>query len=160
LSVHIEINLTTQQLTLLDDKQVLREYSISSAINGNGEQINSGCTPRGMHKIRIKIGHDCQVNTIFKARRPTGEIYSPELDLQFPERDWILSRIIWLTGTQSGVNRSGKVDTLKRFIYIHGCPDVFPMGEPLSHGCIRMKNDDIMELFDLVHNQMPVFIHE
>ena len=159
-SRRIEINLARQQLQLLENNAVIRQYSISSALNGPGEKTGSGCTPRGQHKIRIKIGRDCAANTVFQARRSTGELYSAELAAQFPERDWILARIIWLTGTQPGINRGGQVDTLKRFIYLHGCPDSEPMGVPRSHGCIRMRNHDIIELFELVDAGMPVLISE
>jgi hypothetical protein len=157
-SRHIEISLAKQQLRLLENNAVIRQYSISSALNGPGEKNASGCTPRGEHKIRIKIGHGCDANTVFQARRPTGELYSAELAKKFPERDWILSRIIWLTGTQSGINRGGEVDTLRRYIYLHGCPDSEPMGVPCSHGCIRMRNEDIIDLFELVDAGMPVLI--
>lgn len=142
------------------DNMPIRElqYRISTALNGPGECQGSGCTPRGWHRIRLRIGHNCPKNTVFVERRPTGEIYSAELAAQFPQRDWILTRILWLTGLESGRNRGGKVDTLRRFIYIHGCPDTEPMGIPKSHGCIRMDNLDLMELFDLVHNGMLVHI--
>ena len=156
----IEVNLAQQQLMLFENDIEIRRYSISSALNGPGEQNGSGCTPRGEHKIRMKIGEGCAVNTVFQGRRVTGEIYTPQLAQQFPDRDWILSRIIWLTGTQSGINRGGEVDTLRRYIYLHGCPDSEPMGQPRSHGCIRMRNADIIDLFDQVEKQMPVLINE
>jgi len=134
----------------MEDGCVLASYAISSARNGPGEQRDSGCTPRGLHRVRIRIGDGCPEGTVFLGRRPTGEIYQPELAERFPERDWILTRILWLTGMESGRNRGGCVDTLRRYIYIHGCPDTEPMGEPCSHGCIRMRNADLMELFELV----------
>lgn len=120
--------------------------------------MDSGCTPRGMHRIRIKIGAGCPANAVFVGRRATGEIYSQGLAAQQPRRDWILTRILWLSGCESGRNRGGCVDTLRRFIYIHGCPDSEPMGEPASHGCIRMRNRDITELFDFVETGTPVVI--
>ena len=154
----IKVSIAKQTLYLLENDRVLKKYSVSTAYNGVGELNGSGCTPRGKHKIRLKIGYDCDVNTVFQGRRPTGETYSPELATKFPDRDWILSRIIWLTGIESGINRGGEVDTLKRFIYLHGCPDKEPMGKPYSHGCIRMRNHDIIELFELVENNMLVDI--
>ncbi len=135
-------------------------WRISTAFNGAGEANGSGCTPRGRHQIRIKIGQGCPGGSVFQGRRPTGEIYTAELARKYPDRDWILSRILWLTGCERGRNRGGQTDTLKRFIYIHGTPDTEPMGQPLSHGCIRMRNTDIIELFDLVENSMPVIIQD
>lgn len=159
-SKQIKINLTEQSLRLLDGDEIVRCYSISSAFNGPGEEMGSECTPRGRHRIRIKVGEGRPENTVFAGRRPTGEIYSPDLENAYPDRDWVLSRILWLTGLESGRNRGGKVDSLRRYIYIHGCPDSEPMGEPRSHGCIRMRNRDLMELFDLIEAGVAVDIQE
>jgi lipoprotein-anchoring transpeptidase ErfK/SrfK len=149
----IKIHLAKQQLELLDDAaRLLKRYSVSTAKRGVGEQNGSLCTPRGRHVIRAKIGAGQPLNTVFVRRRPTGEIYSPELGKRYPKRDWILTRILWLSGCEVGFNRLGSVDTMRRYIYIHGVPDSAPMGEPASIGCIRMRNDDIVELFD----QVPV----
>lgn len=147
----ININIASQQLELCDDAgKVLRRYAVSTAKNGVGELSGSFCTPRGQHIIRAKIGAGQPVNTVFTSRRPTGEIYTPELGARFPERDWILTRILWLSGCEPGFNRLGKRDTMRRYIYIHGTPDSVQMGVPGSHGCIRMRNADMMELFDAV----------
>jgi len=147
----INIYIATQQLELLDDAgNTLHRYAISSAANGVGESCGSGCTPRGRHVVRAKIGADCPLNTVFVGRRPTGEIWTPQLAAQFPARDWILTRILWLSGREVGFNRLGANDTMRRYIYIHGTPDSEPMGVPASHGCIRMRNDELVELFDLV----------
>ncbi|WP_296650322.1 L,D-transpeptidase [Paraburkholderia sp.] len=153
-------NLSRQTLTFIRDGETVRTYPVSTAKNGAGEQMGSGCTPRGQHVIRIKIGASCPVGTVFVGRRATGEIYSTDLAQQFPERDWILTRILWLRGCEHGKNRLGEVDTMRRYIYIHGCPDTEPMGVPASHGCIRMRNADIVELFDLVESGTPVFIEQ
>jgi hypothetical protein len=115
-----------------------------------GEQRGSGCTPRGRHTVRAKVGAGCAEGTVFVGRRPTGEVYSPALADAHPVRDWILTRILWLDGCESGRNRGGEVDTLRRYIYIHGCPDEAPMGVAHSHGCIRMRNADVVTLFDAV----------
>ncbi|OWW21078.1 L,D-transpeptidase [Noviherbaspirillum denitrificans] len=148
---HILIRIAEQTLDLLDDDgHVLRRYSVSTATNGPGELSGSNCTPRGRHLVRAKIGADTASGTVFRGRRPTGEVHTPELHAAFPGRDWILTRILWLSGCEPGVNRLGEVDTMRRYIYIHGCPDTEPMGEPRSHGCVRMRNADIIELFDLV----------
>ena len=157
---HIRVDIARQRLYLLQRNQMLYEYPVSTARNGPGERINSECTPRGRHRIRIKIGAGCAENTVFVRRRPTGELCTPALQARCPGRDWILTRILWLTGCEYGRNRGGAVDTLRRYIYIHGCPDSEPMGQPRSHGCIRMRNRDLIELFDLVDNGMPVEILE
>ncbi len=155
----INVHIATQQLELLDDAgNVLRRYAISSAAKGVGEVTGSYCTPRGRHVIRAKIGAGCPANTVFVRRRPTGEFYTPELAERFPERDWILVRILWLSGCEVGFNRLGENDTMRRAIYIHGTPDSNPMGIPESHGCIRMRNADLIELFDLVPTGTPVEI--
>ncbi|MCB2263335.1 MAG: L,D-transpeptidase [Candidatus Thiosymbion ectosymbiont of Robbea hypermnestra] len=154
----ILVDLAAQSLALLEGERVLVRYPISTARNGPGEQRDSGCTPRGMHRVRIRIGAGCPEGTVFVGRRATGERYGPELAKRDPERDWILTRILWLTGLEFGRNRGGCVDTLCRYIYIHGCPDTEPMGKPVSHGCIRMRNRDLMELFDQVPTGTPVEI--
>ncbi len=147
----INVHINTQQLELLDDTgQVLHRYPVSSAAKGVGELFGSCCTPRGQHIIRARIGAGQPENTVFVGRRPTGEIYTPELGAQFPDRDWILTRILWLSGCEAGFNRLGACDTMRRYIYIHGTPDSVPLGAPDSHGCIRMRNTDLIELFDLV----------
>ena len=155
----IRISLTEQILELFDDADsVIRRYPVSTAANGPGEETGSGRTPRGQHIVRAKIGADQPMNTVFKARRPTGEIYTPELGAAQPERDWILSRILWLSGTEPGFNRLGDCDTMRRYIYIHGTPDEGFEQAPRSHGCIRMRNQDLVELFDAVPPFTPVEI--
>jgi lipoprotein-anchoring transpeptidase ErfK/SrfK len=147
----ITIHIATQQLELFDDAgKLLRRYTVSSAKQGMGERYGSYCTPRGKHVIRAKIGSGCAVNTVFVGRRATGEIYKPELGEKSPGRDWILTRILWLSGREVGFNRLGASDTMRRYIYIHGTPDTVALGVPGSHGCIRMNNEDLIELFDLV----------
>ncbi len=147
----IHVSLSDQQLELRDGNRTVAAYPVSTARNGPGEQRDSGCTPRGWHRIRMKIGAGQPINAVFVGRRPTGEIHSPELAALQPERDWILTRILWLTGLEPGRNRGGDRDTLRRFIYIHGCPDTAPMGEPHSHGCNRMRNRDLLKLFEQVN---------
>jgi lipoprotein-anchoring transpeptidase ErfK/SrfK len=157
----IRISIGLQQLDLLDDAgRLIKRYSISSARNGVGEQNGSFQTPRGRHIVRAKIGAGQPLNTVFIERRPTGETYSPELAKRHPGRDWILTRILWLSGLERGYNRLGQVDTMRRAIYIHGSPDTADMGKPGSRGCIRMHNRDIIELFDLVPVRTLVEIRE
>jgi len=157
--MHIEISIRYQTLTLFDDfGGVKARYSVSTAANGVGCEKDSGCTPLGEHTVRAKIGAGMPLNTVFVGRRPTGETLTPLLAAQYPERDWILTRIMWLSGTEVGKNRLGNVDSMQRYIYIHGTPDSEPMGQPCSHGCVRMRNQDIIELFDMVATGTPVVI--
>jgi lipoprotein-anchoring transpeptidase ErfK/SrfK len=157
----LRINLADQTLELLDDNDVvMRRYPVSTAANGPGEEAGSYQTPRGRHIVRAKIGADQPLNTVFSARRPTGEIYEPALGETQPERDWILSRILWLSGAEPGFNRLGNRDTMRRYIYIHGTPDELFEQAPRSHGCIRMRNEDLVELFDALPPYTPVEILE
>lgn len=158
--LHIQISIADQSLTLLQQGQAVRRYIVSTALNGPGEQKNSGCTPRGDHYIRAKIGAGLPENAVLVGRRFTGEIYNDSLAEQHPERDWILSRILWLCGSEKGRNRLADVDTMQRYIYIHGTPDTEPMGVAKSHGCIRMRNADVIELFEQVLPGTPVEIKE
>lgn len=155
------VSVARQTLQLVaDDGSVLREYPVSTAKAGVGESFGSFQTPRGAHLIRAKIGAGQPLNTVFVRRRPTGEIWTPELAEQFPGRDWILTRILWLSGCQPGHNRLGCVDTMRRYVYIHGSPDSAEMGVPGSHGCVRMRNADIVELFERVPCYTAVDIRE
>ena len=125
-------------------------YTVSTSRFGAGEVRGSQCTPRGAHIVRAKIGAGVALNTVFVGRRPTGEVWSPSLSAVFPDRDWILTRILWLSGTEPGRNRLGDVDTMRRYVYIHGCPDSVELGTPSSIGCVRMRSDHVAELFDNV----------
>lgn len=157
----VHVSVAQQTMRVFDDAGVeIRNYLISTAKAGVGEQSGSYQTPRGQHLIRAKIGAGEPENTVFVRRRPTGEIWSPQLSEEFPGRDWILTRILWLSGLEPGCNRLGCVDTMRRYIYIHGSPDTAEMGIPGSHGCIRMRNADICELFDLLPCYTPVEITE
>lgn len=151
------INLKDQTLTLPKHNKF---YTISSGKNGIGEQENSGKTPRGWHKVAEKFGGNQPQNAVFKARQWTGEIYDQQLADSSPERDWILSRILWLSGLENGFNAGEGCDTYKRYIYIHGTPDTEPMGIPMSHGCIRMRNADVVELYQLIPLDALVYIAE
>jgi L,D-transpeptidase YbiS len=159
--VKIEIDIGKQELILRDaGGTALKTYSVSTAKKGAGEKNGSFCTPRGRHIVRAKIGAGQPANTVFVRRRPTGEIWSAELHARFPGRDWMLTRILWLSGCEPGRNRLGDVDTMRRYIYLHGSPDTAEMGKPGSIGCVRMRNRDIVELFDLVPPYTPVEISE
>ena len=155
----IEIDVPTQTLVLFDGQgKPTRKYSVSTAKKGVGEVNGSFCTPRGSHIVRAKIGAGLPQGTVFVRRRPTGEVWSPELHEKYPGRDWMLTRILWLSGCEVGRNRLGDVDTMRRYIYIHGSPDTAEMGKPGSIGCVRMRNVEIAELFELVPAYTPVLI--
>jgi len=158
-SIELKISINQQSLVVCDTEgKILHHYSISSAANGAGELMDSNCTPTGRHIIRAKIGDGEPVNTVFRGRRPTGEIYQNGMREAEPHRDWILTRILWLSGCEPGVNRLKNVDTMRRYIYIHGTPDDVAMGAPGSHGCIRMRNHELLALYDQVSAGTPVTI--
>ena len=159
--MRIEISIRHQTLTLFDNfGGVKAKYSVSTAANGVGCEKDSGCTPLGNHIIRAKIGAGAAPNTVFVGRRPTGKICTTEVMAQYPNRDWILTRILWLSGTEIGKNRLGNVDTMQRYIYIHGSPDSTEIGKIGSHGCVRMRNADVIALYDWVEVGTPVLISE
>jgi len=160
LAACLEVNISTQQLHLFEFGKIIKSYTISTAKNGPGERFGSECTPRGWHIVRAKIGQGEADNMVFIGRRPTGEIYQPHMRKEFPRRDWILTRIMWLSGCEVGKNRLTNLDTMRRYIYIHGCPDEDIMGIPGSHGCIKMRNKDVIELFNRIEKYTPVLIKE
>lgn len=157
---YLDVSIAGQRLTVYRQSRPVCDYPVSTAKNGAGELKGSECTPTGWHKVRAKIGEGQPLNAVFIGRRPTGEIYSVELGEQFPQRDWILTRILWLGGLEPGKNRYGNVDSTWRYIYIHGCPDHLMNGRPESHGCIRMKNADVLDLFNKIEVGVNVYIHE
>lgn len=156
----LRVDAAAQRLELRDGERVVAAWPVATGRNGLGEINGSGGTPRGWHVIRACIGHGAPRASVFVGRRPTGEVHSPALAAAHPGRDWILSRILWLSGLEPGFNRMGERDTMRRFIYIHGGPDDAPIGQPVSHGCVRMRNDDVIELFDRVAVGTPVLIEE
>jgi L,D-transpeptidase YbiS len=147
-------------LRLKQGERTLLDAPVSTGLKGAGEIMDSECTPRGWHVVCEKIGDGAPMNTVFVGRRPTGELYSPDLRQEHPDRDWILTRILWLSGSESGRNYQGNVDSRERYIYIHGCPADVGIGAPGSRGCIRMRNEQIMELFNQVQVGTRVYIHE
>ena len=155
---HIAISFPEQRLVLSDAAGILMDVPVSTGSNGPGEHMGSECTPRGRHIVRAKIGDGLAIDSVFVGRRATGERFHPGLREEFPDRDWILTRILWLSGVEPGRNRLGAVDTMRRFIYIHGCPDDLVLGKPESHGCVRMGNAEVIELFDQVPVGTPVLL--
>jgi len=158
--ITVYVDVSGQKLDLKQGSKILFTTDISTALNGVGERNGSEKTPRGWHLIRAKIGANEIENCVFVGRRKTGELYSETLPKQSPQRDWILTRILWLSGIEPGFNRLGEVDTMRRYIYIHGCPDSTEMGKAGSHGCIRMRNKDVIHLFDSVDVGTKVLITE
>ncbi len=161
----LHVGIASQCLRHYQGDLLLAEYPVSTARNGAGETSGSECTPRGWHVVRARIGDGLPACAVLRGRRATGEVWTPELHAACPGRDWILTRILWLSGRESGFNRGRRddgvvVDSMRRYIYLHGTPDCEPMGEPLSHGCVRMRNSDIMELFERVPAGLPVLISE
>jgi len=156
----IKVSIDEQRLQLLESGRIVMDVAVSTAANGPGERMHSECTPRGWHRIRARIGAGAAANTVFVGRRATGEIYTPELKLQHPGRDWMLTRILWLCGMEPGNNRFGDRDSMRRYIYIHGCPEEDAMGIPSSHGCIKMRNAEVIKLFERVATGTRVLIQE
>jgi len=156
----IKVSIDEQRLQYLESGHVVMDVAVSTAANGPGEIMHSECTPRGRHLIRAKIGAGAPENTVFVGRRASGEIYTPDLKQQHPDRDWMLTRILWLSGLEPGNNRLGNRDSMRRYIYIHGCPDEDAMGTPSSHGCVKMRNSEVIKLFDRVPAGTQVLIQE
>ncbi len=157
-TLRITVSFREQRLRLLNGDEILMDVPVSTAGNGPGERMGSECTPRGRHIVRAKIGDGAPMGSVFVGRRATGGRFHPRLRAQHPDQDWILTRILWLSGLEPGRNRLGDVDTMRRFIYIHGCPDDVVLGTPGSHGCVRMCNTDVAELFDRVFVGTPVLL--
>jgi L,D-transpeptidase YbiS len=158
--MRIEIDATRQELALLEGTRSVRRYAVSTSKHGLGERNGSFCTPRGRHIVRARIGAGQPLNSVFVRRRPTGEVWTPALHAAYPGRDWILTRILWLSGCEPGFNRLGGVDTMRRYVYIHGSPDSAQMGKPGSIGCVRMHGEDLLDLFEQVPPYTPVVVHE
>jgi lipoprotein-anchoring transpeptidase ErfK/SrfK len=156
----LHISIADQQLYGFAKERLVLRMPVSTALNGPGEANGSNCTPRGLHQIRARIGDGLPLGAVLRGRRWTGEVWNAELHEHFPGRDWILTRILWLSGCEPGRNRLGQVDSFRRYIYLHGTPDTEPMGVPLSHGCIRLRNADVLELFDRVPVHCAVRIDE
>ncbi|WP_455208535.1 L,D-transpeptidase family protein [Kaarinaea lacus] len=154
----IIVSIADQRLQLRDNGKIAIDVMVATAANGPGELSGSECTPRGKHIVRAKIGGGCPIYSVFVGRRPTDEVYSEKLRRAHPERDWILTRILWLSGQEVGKNRLGNVDTMRRYIYIHGAPDEEVYGQPNSHGCVRMKNADVIRLYDAIDVGISVLI--
>jgi len=150
----IHIDTENQKLYLIKKKHTVKEYSISTSKFGIGNLENSNQTPQGLHKIINKIGHDAPKWRIFRSRVDTGINCHEEMT----EENLILTRILQLDGLEPGVNKGAPVDSFERYIYIHGTNREDLIGTPMSHGCICMRNDDIIELFNSVEEGTVVVI--
>lgn len=158
--VWLEIDLGAQSLTIREGSACRETFAISSGAHGIGQHEGSGQTPVGWHYVRAVIGDGLPPGSVFRGRRPTGEVFSPELARTHPERDWILTRILWLCGLERGVNRGGDVDSQRRYIYLHGTPADQPMGTPASHGCIRLRDEALLAVFEATPAGTPVWLHD
>ncbi|MFC3534027.1 L,D-transpeptidase family protein [Vogesella facilis] len=157
----LEVGVRSQSLVFYDALGVARaHYAISTAKNGVGELANSYQTPRGWHRVCERIGDGVTPGTIIYRRQVTPWKYSPQLHQEYPDKDWILTRILWLCGMEPGKNQGGEVDSYDRAIYIHGAGEHVAFGTPTSRGCVRMRNEDIVELFALTGNGLDVLINE
>jgi len=154
----ILVDVPQQSLSLYEHDQCLQSWPVSTASRGCGNDRDSLKTPLGAHRIAEKIGAGCQAHTIFKAREDTGCLADVIMQAHSGDEDLITSRILWLKGIEAGKNLNGDVDTQQRYIYIHGTPEEGLIGQPVSHGCIRMRNRDVIELFELVEVETLVFI--
>ena len=150
MTTKIYISVSEQMLKLLHNNKTKKQYKISTASLGVVQKKDSNKTPLGKHIIMAKIGDKLPKFAVLKGRRFTRKIWSRELDSASDNVDWILTRILWLSGTELGKNRLGDVDSMQRFIYIHGTNEENLLGTPSSHGCVRMANEDIIELFNNV----------
>lgn len=158
--VWLEIDTDAQHLRVWQGRLPGATYPVSTGIAGTGQEQGSGCTPLGWHYVRALIGDGMPAGTVFRGRRPTGEVCHEALRLAHPQRDWILTRILWLCGLETGHNRGGGVDSQRRYIYLHGTPPDQPMGEARSHGCIRLRDRDLLAVSTLAPPGTPVWLHD
>jgi len=152
------VRVASQELCLYESDACIACWPVSSASNGVGCTEDSYQTPLGMHRIAEKIGSQSPPGTVFRGRELTGEIAQISLDPDDDCDDLITSRILWLEGLEPGINRGENVDSYRRYIYIHGTPEEGRIGQPASRGCIRMRNHDIITLFELVEPGTLVYI--
>ena len=158
---HIIVKVSQQKLYCCDDEEkVLFEYPVSTSSFGMGNKNGSFMTPLGEHSIAQKIGADCAINEVFIGRVPQGELEALQAAGKTLPEDIITSRILWLEGKEPGVNNGEGIDSYQRYIYIHGTSEEKKIGLPASHGCIRMRNQDVIDLFDQVDEGCRVLIQE
>jgi lipoprotein-anchoring transpeptidase ErfK/SrfK len=157
-SAHIEVDISEQRLYLIENSLVKASYPISTSKYGEGSIENSFKTPLGKHSIKEMIGDEAEINTIFTSRINTKRSATIIDQFQDTDNDYVTSRIMWLDGEEDGLNKGGNVDSFRRYIYIHGTHEEGLIGTKASHGCIRMFNYDVIELFNLVNIGTKVLI--
>ena len=157
-NIEIIVDISDQRLYLIEGSIIIESYPISSSKYGEGSIENSFKTPLGKHIIKEKIGSGAPLNTIFVARVNTNEKANIIRSLDDSEDDYVTSRILWLDGLEEGINKGEGVDSFNRFIYIHGTHEEGLIGQKSSHGCIRMFNNDVVKLYDIVKKGTKVYI--
>lgn len=155
---YMYVSVKYQRLYLIVNDSTIRKYSISTAKKGIGCKANSNKTPSGLHTIKRKIGEDVPFGGILASRLYTGKTAKILTDKTKADGDYVTSRIMWLQGEEPGLNKGRNMDSYNRYIYIHGTAEEGLIGEPASHGCVRMKNKDVIELFSLVDEGTPILI--
>ena len=154
----IIVDISEQRLYLYNNDNLVQSFPVSTSKYGEGQIENSFKTPLGLHEIKEKIGAKAPINTIFTARENTNKIAEIQINPNDTEYDFVTSRILWLDGLENGINRGVGVDSYSRYIYIHGTHEEGLIGQKASHGCIRMFNNDVIELFDMVSEGTKVQI--
>jgi len=149
-SLWMQVSVAQQKLFLMNKKDTLRNYEISTSKYGLGSESGSHKTPLGLHRVVEKYGDGAPEGTIFKSRINTGRIAEIEMRPQTTKLDYVTTRILWLDGMEPGKNKGGNVDSYHRYIYIHGTHEEGLIGRPASKGCIRMRNNEVIELYELV----------
>ena len=157
-SAHIEVDISEQRLYLIENSLIKASYPISTSKYGEGSTENSFKTPLGKHSIKEMIGEEAEINTIFTSRINTKRSATIIDQFEDTDNDYVTSRIMWLDGEEDGFNKGGNVDSFRRYIYIHGTHEEGLIGTKASHGCIRMFNYDVIELFNLVNIGTKVLI--
>ena len=154
----VYVSIKYQKLYLIENQKVIKKYPISTSVYGIGNKFNSNQTPLGLHIIKRKIGDKVPFGGLFYTRQYSGKKAKILTEQQKSLTDDVTSRIMWLHGEEPGINKGRDIDSYKRFIYIHGTSEEGYIGEPASHGCIRMKNNDVIELFNIIEEEIPVII--
>jgi lipoprotein-anchoring transpeptidase ErfK/SrfK len=157
-NAHIEVDISEQRLYLIENSLIKASYPISTSKYGEGSIENSFKTPLGEHSIKEMIGEEAEINTIFTSRINTKRSATIIDKFEDTDNDYVTSRIMWLDGEEDGYNKGGNVDSFNRYIYIHGTHEEGLIGTKASHGCIRMFNYDVIELFNLVNIGTKVLI--
>lgn len=155
---YMYVSVKHQRLYLIVNDSTIRKYPISTAAKGIGSKMNSFKTPPGLHTISRKIGDNVPIGGLFQSRMYTGRQVKILTEKQKADGDYVTTRIMWLQGEEPGLNKGRSVDSYNRYIYIHGTAEEGYLGQPASHGCIRMKNTDVIELYNMIEEGTPILI--